>query len=80
MGQFFKDYGTYLALGATCFITFFNWRTAEAGKKSPIHERLSEAITNNKQFANRIANNNEQLMTQLIPNLMLRRGAGESEQ
>jgi hypothetical protein len=80
MGQFFNDYGTYIALAATCFITFFNWRTAEAGKKSPIHERLSEAITNNKEFANRIADNNEQLMTQLIPNLMLRRDGGPSNQ
>ena len=72
MHDFFTNYGSYVALAATCFIAFFNWRTAEAAKKSPIHERLSEAIRNNKEFADRIADRQDDFFRELIPQLVLR--------
>jgi hypothetical protein len=73
MADFFKNYGTYAALAFTLLIAFLNWRTAEAGKKSPINDLLADAIRNNKEFANRIGDRMDQFFKELIPRLMLQR-------
>lgn len=69
-GHWIDDHATLLAIGGTVLISFMNWRTAVAAKKSPLHERLKETISNHKDFADRIANNLDTFFMQLLPRML----------
>lgn len=70
LADFVTQNATLIAVTLTCFVAFFNWRTAVAAKKSPLHDRLKETISHNKDFADRIADKLDMFFTDLIPRLI----------